>query len=172
MFGCAQNEIEFDNMDLNFFVWGLKYSYQDKWEYLMTKFKNKIIKRGTMKMLSEMCGQKEELKDMEERVEVTHELGSYQRRMIDQGIHQGECKIIKMLFGRAIGGRCLWECCLGGYDVRRRYSAGDIPYCLAKARRNVDIELKPDCSAISSCVRLHRLSESSFFAWVSLRELI
>ena len=79
------NEIEFDNMDLNFFVWGLKYSYQDKWEYLMTKFKNKIIKRGTMKMLSEMCGQKEELKDMEERVEVTHELGSYQRRIINQG---------------------------------------------------------------------------------------
>ena len=51
-----------------------------------------------MKILSEMCGQKEELKDMEERVEVTHELGSYQRRMINQGIHQGECKIIKMLF--------------------------------------------------------------------------
>lgn len=24
MFGCAQNEIEFDNMDLNFFVWGTK----------------------------------------------------------------------------------------------------------------------------------------------------
>ncbi|MDB7987749.1 hypothetical protein [Faecalicoccus pleomorphus] len=42
-----------------------------------------------MKMLSEMCGQKEELKDMEERVEVTHELGSYQRRMINQGIEQG-----------------------------------------------------------------------------------
>lgn len=36
-----------------------------------------------------MCGQKEELKDMEERVEVTHELGSYQRRMINQGIEQG-----------------------------------------------------------------------------------
>ena len=87
------NEIEFDNMDLNFFVWGLKYSYQDKWEYLMTKFKNKIIKRGTMKMLSEMCGQKEELKDMEEKVEVTHELGSYQRRMINCG----ECNVIKTL---------------------------------------------------------------------------
>lgn len=40
-------------------------------------------------MLSEMCGQKEELKDMEEKVEVTHELGSYQRRMINQGIEQG-----------------------------------------------------------------------------------
>lgn len=93
VFGCAQNEIEFDNMDLNFFVWGLKYSYQDKWEYLMTKFKNKIIKRGTMKMLSEMCGQKEELKDMEERVEITHELGSYQRRMINRG----ECNVIKTL---------------------------------------------------------------------------
>lgn len=93
VFGCAQNEIEFDNIDLNFFVWGLKYSYQNKWEYLMTKFKNKIIKRGTIKMLSEMCGQKEELKDMEERVEVTHELGSYQRRMIDRG----ECNVIKTL---------------------------------------------------------------------------
>lgn len=104
LYECVQlsREIEFDNMDLNFFVWGLKYSYQDKWEYLMTKFKNKIIKRGTMKMLLEMCGQKEELKDMEERVEVAHELGSYQRRMInqgiEQGIHQGECKIIKTLF--------------------------------------------------------------------------
>ena len=52
-------------------------------------------------MLSEMCGQKEELKDMEERVEVTHELGIYQRRMInqgiEQGIHQGECNVIKTL---------------------------------------------------------------------------
>ena len=52
-------------------------------------------------MLSEMCGQKEELKDMEEKVEVTHELGSYQRRInnqgIEQGIYQGECNVIKTL---------------------------------------------------------------------------
>ena len=44
-------------------------------------------------MLSEMCGKKEELKDMEEKVEVTHELGSYQRRMINCG----ECNVIKTL---------------------------------------------------------------------------
>lgn len=44
-------------------------------------------------MLSEMCGQKEELKDMEERVEVIHEPNSYQRRMIDRG----ECNVIKTL---------------------------------------------------------------------------
>lgn len=93
VFSCAQNEIEFEDTDLNFFVWGIKYSYQDKWENLIDKFKDKIIKKGTLKMLSRMCGQKEELKDMEEKVNVSHELGSYQRRMInlgkEEGIHEG-----------------------------------------------------------------------------------
>ena len=101
VFSCAQNEIEFEDTDLNFFVWGIKYSYQDKWENLMDKFKDKIIRKGTLKMLSRMCGQKEELKDMEEKVNVSHELGSYQRRMINQGIHEGsiqtEQRIIKTL---------------------------------------------------------------------------
>lgn len=48
-----------------------------------------------------MHGYKEELKNMEERVEITHELGSYQRRMINQGREEANQEVKEKM--RALG---------------------------------------------------------------------
>lgn len=51
----------------------------------------------------------------------------------------------------------------GGFQLRLN-CAGDMPFFFWNARLNVDSELKPDCSAICSCVSLFSLSASSFSA--------